>query len=63
MAHIFKNHMLPAASRKSFFTTTSWAEVRNLVLSTVADVVEILGQHGTTGLPTKPNLCGGAQIK
>jgi len=42
MEHIFRNHMLPAAGGKSYFTTSSGIQVRNLVLSTVAhpDVVE-----------------------
>ena len=42
MEHIFRNHMLPAASGKSFFTTSSRVEVRNLILASVAhpDVVE-----------------------
>ena len=41
MDHIYRNHMAPAASGKSYFTTTSRAEVRNLVLNTTAhpDVV------------------------
>ena len=42
MDHIYRNHMAPAASGKSYFTTTSKVQVRNLVLCTVAhpDVVE-----------------------
>ena len=42
MEHIYRNHMAPAASGKSFFTVSSRVEVRNLVLNTVAhpDVVE-----------------------
>ena len=42
MEHIYRNHMAPAASGKSFFTSTSKVQVRNLVLNTVAhpDVVE-----------------------
>ena len=35
MEHIYKNHMLPAASRKSYFTTSSRTQVRNLVLNTI----------------------------
>ena len=42
MNHIYENHMLPAASGKSFFTTSSRTQVRNLVLSAIAhpNVVE-----------------------
>ena len=42
MEHIYRNHMAPAASGKSFFTASSRVKVRNLVLNTVAypDVVE-----------------------
>ena len=36
MEHIFKNHMLPAASEKSFFTTTSKLQVRNKLLNTIS---------------------------
>jgi len=36
MEHIFKNHMLHAASEKSVFTTTSKLQVRNMVLNTIS---------------------------
>ena len=36
MEHIYKNHMAPAASGKSYFSSTSREQVRNLVLNTIA---------------------------
>ena len=42
MEHIYKNHMLPPASGRSYFSSTSRNQVRNLVLNAIAhpDVVE-----------------------
>ena len=42
MDHIYRNRMALAASGKSYFTTTSKLQVRNMVLNTIAhpDVVE-----------------------
>ena len=50
MEHIYRNHMAPAASGKSYFSTTSRNQVRNLVLS----------QFHT---PMLVNHIGGVQIK
>ena len=36
MEHIYRNHMAPAASGKSYFSTTSRNQVRNLVLSAIS---------------------------
>ena len=42
MEHIYRNDMAPAASRKSYFSTTSHNQVRNLVLNAIGhpDAVE-----------------------